>query len=417
MKMKIEGKFDKYIRLKKELAGVGFDSVKVPCLAGFFIAELCYVDGALNFFKKLVRNFLLVPRIEFVPSSDKALFGWSIARPDYSRLSDAYKQNFGCDFEDLCLSGDMTNWHLQWDARALSMSLCSAMSIKGTIKERLIVFSSAYAGANYLRYLDKSLDGVSPLFYLSFNSSFRYESVLTLYFRRKNIKTYSLQHGMYIDYKNDKPIDIINYENCTAAVLLLWGEFTKKQIEKKVPSDVELRVAGYPLLGGGDLKALARENPCLSKKIIVLLPRVVYRKECFRLLDILSDSIFCEYTFRLKLHPNFDVESVKSYIQAGGNVSLIETLSLDDILSEGGWRLLISFNSTALFESCLYGIPAAQFVSGNDEFLDEGFQQFNSVSELMSILESNTLAGRECGYFFADVCSDWANTNSDRRGW
>ena len=112
--------------------------------------------------------------------------------------------------------------------------------------------------------------------YIAFNSSYLVESFLTYYFRNRGIKTYSLQHGMYFNYINDTPYDVINFENVCADKLLVWGEYSKKEITPLMPKSSDCAVFGYP-----DSKFPVISSQVSSDKILVLLPRDIYLDKTF----------------------------------------------------------------------------------------------------------------------------------------
>ena len=66
------------------------------------------------------------------------------------------------------------------------------------------------------------------------------------YFSKKQIETYSLQHGVYFIYKKSKPIDMLLYKNFIAHKHLCWGDYTKKEFSSYGIKESQLLIAGYP---------------------------------------------------------------------------------------------------------------------------------------------------------------------------
>ena len=69
---------------------------------------------------------------------------------------------------------------------------------------------------NSLSILEKTFKKYKPantslLKFIAFNGPYGNDALLTEFFHKHGISTYSIQHGIFYDYKIQVPYDIINY--------------------------------------------------------------------------------------------------------------------------------------------------------------------------------------------------------------
>jgi len=383
-------RYEKYTKLKSCLKGVTYKNVPLELMSAFFIADLVYNYPSIKIFEKikyLVKYLFLIPKIRKPDSKKQAIFGWSIDRDDYKNLSKAYKDKLAWEFENICLGGKIVGWRMSLNIAALNMAFHSLSSASKDLSgiEKFYIFLSIYSALNFYYYLEKTFSEINPEKYLSFNSSYQFESIMTLYFRYKGVETYSMQHGMYFEFKNRIPFEMITSYFCTAKNMLLWGEFSKQQIQKYVPENTNLIVIGNPLYSNYDSEKLDVYS-VLSTKVIVGLPRGVYEKEVLKLLRVLESPLLSEYEFVVRPHPNLDKKKIVGFIKDNPNILLSSKRTLNEDIEESAYRAMIGFNSTVLFEGLTYKLPVLQYRSGNDEFYDVGFPEFSNSQQLLSLL-------------------------------
>jgi hypothetical protein len=75
------------------------------------------------------------------------------------------------------------------------------------------------------------------------------ENVLVQYFNARGVPTATLQHGLYIDYGDQRTVNRLNYETSCAQAFLAWGEETGELIRRYNPN-VEIVVCGAPQIDG-----------------------------------------------------------------------------------------------------------------------------------------------------------------------
>lgn len=408
--------FDQYQKLKGSLVGRYYKGISVNRLAGYFIAEFCFSrqNGIVTRIKTFIRKLFFVPLLK-KQTGNQPIFGWSLDRPNYNRLADAYMQSMGLEFNKVCLYGKLLGWKLRfsYDAFFHSLSIFFEKSQLGFF-ERLWQASSVYAAINFLNYTARQFDCAEPQCYVSFNSSYAYESIVTLYFRKRLVKTFSLQHGVFCRYKNNIPIDIVCYENITAEYQLLWGRYYKDEVNDLMPSDTKLIVYGYPLKSDYSAKCLGLTNTkdallhLIKNNVLVCLPRIIYERECVNLLKILSDDVFSEFNFTVRYHPDSRKEFLHGLVKSKANFSMSREATLADEIKRSRFLSLISFNSTVLFESILYGVKPILYESGNNEVAIQNISTFKDSTRLFSVLLESKAMDLKPDYYFADVsCSEF----------
>lgn len=213
--------------------------------------------------------------------------------------------------------------------------------------------------------------------YIAFNSSYFFESFLCFYFKKRGVQTSSLQHGIYYQYENEIPFETINYENICADELICWSQFTIDQIKNIVPKDVVLIKNNYPYA----TESKRHKNSLQINKILVLLPRIKYKKEIVNLIDILKKT---NENFLIRPHPS-SKRLAKSVIKGLKKFSIDVNNDLYKTLLSGQFNYCISFNTTATFEAVLFRQRVVNYVCGNDEFFLKSIPKFNSYQSLLDI--------------------------------
>lgn len=228
-----------------------------------------------------------------------------------------------------------------------------------------------------VRYLNSKKLNVKN--YIAFNSADMEESILCLIFNNDSVPTTGLQHGMYCKFLNDIPLDVINYENICAKQFIPWGEYSKLQIEEYLPKDVKCLEVSY------DFYPINIPAKIECNIILVLLPRINYKDEVLCLLELLSKESNCDFEF--KLHPSLlSCAAILLKIEGITTFKLVKNDSLQDILTKFSYRACISFNSTALFESILYGQNTIQYINENNEFMVDKISTFSNSSQFSKLL-------------------------------
>lgn len=380
-------KYEQYKKIKDSWSDRNYDDIGLDRLAGYFIADMVYHFKSKTFLSKLktlIRYFMFIPTVRSKGLTKEELFGWSIKRADYKKLSDAYLKKLGWKFDDICLGPKVLGRSFRIDFSALFYTIRQVNSNQAlTFNQKLISLISIHAAISFYRFLQNNFvihDQLKK--YLSFNSSFEYESVFTSFLRKNNIETYTMQHGMYFEFKNEIPFEMIGMYFSTAEYFLAWGEFTSSQIGKFIEPYTTILIFGNPLYSSADdLESVFSHQ---SKKILVCLPRINYKKESEKLLSLLSEKEFIRYEFFIRPHPSLVVSDLE--LKPFNNFKISTKKTLADEFHHS-YLAMIGFNTTVLFESIFYKLPILQFRTGNDEFFDAGFTEFKDKESLINLIE------------------------------
>lgn len=381
-------KYQRYKELKLLLAGKMVADLPLDRMSAWFIADMVYRLPERSLLGRLLtylKFMFFMPKLKGSKFKSRSLFGWSQNRVDYAMLAQSYKNKLGWEFEDICLSATENGWHFKFDIKAAVRSIKVLWKLENVdLKDRIIIGFAVYASVSYMHYVFSKIDLKGVQNYLSSNSSFAYEAVFTLILNKREVKTYSIQHGMYFEYKNDTPYDVVNYENITASIMLVWGAFSAEQIKRHIPNGVEVEVFGHPAYIGRGFRNSFDSN---SNLFLVGLPRVMYKDEVAQLIRLLASDRLKTFSFKLRLHPAFDRRAFQKSISGIDNVELSDEKTFEGEFRSSNYLGFIGFNSTVMFEALLYNIPVLQYKSGNDEFDNVGFIEFDEVQQLLGSVE------------------------------
>ncbi|MBU1437769.1 MAG: hypothetical protein KJ930_08100 [Gammaproteobacteria bacterium] len=387
--MHLNSEYKSYAELRSACNGASYRNIAVDMLCAYFLADFIYNYRKKSIYKKIKRlvKCLMVPNIKYPQASGGDLYGWSIDRSDYKVLASGYQKKLGGDFDSICLSGNIVGWVFFFSFSAFFNAAKIAFTAnKSGVKKRLFLFSACFQSMNFLEFLRQRFKNPNTSRYLSFNSSYDYESVFTLYLRSKGIPTFTMQHGVYYQFKGKIPFEMIGMYFSTAETFLAWGDFTVNEINHYLAPATEMVVFGHPVYSARTVKKCHSPS---SRNILILLPRVTYTEEIFSFLDILIDERFRQYEFTLRLHPSLAVSEVEHKLISCQNFK-ISTAALFDYEFEKDFLCVAGFNSTTLFESIYYGLPILQFISGNDEYRNVGFLEFADCQGLSAHILSSS---------------------------
>lgn len=111
------------------------------------------------------------------------------------------------------------------------------------------------------------------------------DNVLVAFFKKNGKKTVTMQHGLYVDYKDFDNVNSVNYLNHCSDYFLAWGECTGKLIKEYHPYS-KVRICGKPDFTLAETSNGSRnvlENYCL-----VILDQELFGAENFHMLSIVK---------------------------------------------------------------------------------------------------------------------------------
>jgi hypothetical protein len=238
---------------------------------------------------------------------------------------------------------------------------------------------------NFIDELESQAESVQIRKYISYLSATTPDSILCQFFKKHNVPTYCIQHGIFRpveDFSSFVPLDVVNLENFQADFMLSWGEFTKSALLKSGYQNESFLLAGHPLYSNVEINI----NPALIKteRCIVCLARDTYKDENLKLLLIASQLQKRGTKVVVKFHPRSDLNFYAKILDQYHLEKMNTQTLLSESISQYNPDFVIVYNSTVYYEYYLSGIQTFRF--GLNEFdiplgLDE--DRFFTCEELL----------------------------------
>lgn len=354
-------KFKQYLRLKDKL------QVKYR---GYDLAKIVAVDlisvvffGARN---SLRRSFFIFFSLDL--SGLKSLNSTSVlatlgrygGRKDYYEILDYVTSNANIeevfDFSRCKFKFRVNLRNIWYSFKDAFFSISNELSLS----DRFFLYQRLTFYRNVIDEFEKNDLSKVCTKYLAFSSVHDVECIFTQYFQKRNIPTYSLQHGLYFIFNEFIPLDAVVYENFVSDYHLTWGQYSLTELKSfGIPAE-KLIVGGYP-------RRVDRSNKIPSsisiQRCIVFLARVQYEHSNKELLLILKE--FAKNNpiveFHFKLHPSLDYSLYASAFAESGMHLIDSKLTLSALLLSSNYDVSIAVNTAAYYESYIYHIPSLRF--------------------------------------------------------
>jgi len=356
-------------------------------------------DGIIPSGKEILKDFYKTfgsIDIRKVPEiNNKTIISYLINRQDYKGLAYATKTYYP-DSEVIDLSSlpvvkfpffsPSYIWHL-----LKSIKIVFTRSVGKTMKEKLSIIAILTLIFNQIKLLEKAKLSTSINQYICFNSSYKEESLLTLYFNKRNIETITLQHGIFCNYKLLIPFDYINFENRQAQKVLSWGQAT---VDYFTANGVD--ASGLIMFGNPKYKNIRISKVLQSfKSCLVLLGRGLYIDTNNKLLAMLTEYNKIHnnpVVFYIKKHPFLLDEEHRQYANIAQNIIFLgKEHSVEEVLKSSLVDFSISVNTTAYYESLALGKPCLRWTEAeNEEFfgMDDKFANLSEYENKLNSLRS-----------------------------
>lgn len=380
-------KFERYKKLKSLLSGSYKDYPLAEILA-VKIAAIPYNKTNYRFVNliKLVR----IRKVE-LPEFDSKKTIFSIGeynRQDYYQLLDYIRTDIDSYVIDLAKS----KYVYRLNFHAIFFSLKKIFQcFKGcelNLRDKIHLFYDLTYLINTIEHLEKiAVKKEKILNFCAFCSNLSGEAELNYFFKKHQIPTYTLQHGLWFLYPKPEPIDALVYDNLLADKLLCWGDYTRKQFSDGGIDSKSIHVAGYPRVHSENLNKRAN----LSSRILILFARNSYdnnNRALIELLSILKD----QYQFEYRLHPSLDkTEYDRILSKLGGESAEAKTIS--ELLGNNEYLCTITYNSTAYYDSYVNNCISLRYIDEDADnsisVMDDGFRNVNELQRLLSAIPDN----------------------------
>ncbi|MEN9919773.1 MAG: hypothetical protein RL662_2209 [Bacteroidota bacterium] len=245
---------------------------------------------------------------------------------------------------------------------------------------------------NDVHHIEKATPPKNVMRYICFNTAYKEESLLTLYFKKRGIETMTLQHGIFCDFKQVIPFDCINFENLIADKVLCWGQSTVDYLVSKNINQERLILMGNPKYGGIDIEHVDQS----FTKCLVLLGRQIYIQSNEKLLSVLQEfnqKHNNKILFYLKKHPFLMDSDHKSFASIANNMLFVgKEHSVQEIMKSDLVNFSIAVNTTAYYESLALGKVSLRWSEAENEDFVGLDDKFSDLKELE--LKLNEFASR-----------------------
>lgn len=224
-----------------------------------------------------------------------------------------------------------------------------------------------------------------PQAYISFCDVHIYENIITQLMKAKGIKTFTLEHGIYFKYnKNIQNVNILAYVNFVSDYMLVWGDYTKKEMMKgNIPSE-KLVIVGNPLYNMDYIE--------IDKKydfFVIFLSQELYYESNLKMLEICNQfSERFNIKYKVKLHPSNKIGKYKEIINKEYCIEIYkDEIYAKELIKQGDFIIL---HSTTLYIDALFigkkvfrynDIYALPFNVANDKF--------ETLTELIDLTEKS----------------------------
>jgi hypothetical protein len=374
--------FEKYVKAKDKLT-LNYDGYQLEKIIAVELIALIY--GKQQFTWRNLINLFSTKKIT-IPQNQSRLYSiGDYNRQDYYNLL-SYVRNSDkkeSDLIDLSLIKKSRTFNIK--NIITSFKHVFKADIKLSFLSKVSLSCSMTYSLNTIELLEKN-ETNQVEYFCSFCSHLSGEAELDYYFQKRNVHTYTLQHGLWFVF-DKPPIDAIAYDNVIANSLLCWGEYTRDEFIKYGIHKHRLIVAGYPR----EHEALkpATELAISKLKVLVLFSRKLFHTNNLSLIKLLSQaSTDLSLDIHFKLHPSLPlVEYQQLATQHGFQMAPLGGIS--ELICSEMYDCTISYNSTAYYDSYISNCISLSYQDVQaDNSLAVSDDRFSCTQELVSLLQN-----------------------------
>ncbi len=351
---------------------------------GYMIHNLISVDlstmiyGKYNFTYKSLLNIFTYKNIK-INTTKKILFsmGNYNRNEQYEQLA-FVRKGIDSDLIDLKNFNRRLNISLKNIFMSSNLIFRNEINLNFKLKVALVVIITQIL--NTIDKLESNIFPKSVVKFCSFCSTHKFEGILDYYFQKHDVRTYTLQHGIYYIFK-DYIVESVIFENIIAQKLLCWGQYTKDEFMSYGIKKDKLVVCGYPcLISKIKPKTIRKEK----LRILVLLSRIYYHENNIKLLDLLDTARDKSENFSIdiKLHPSLN-QSIYKVLAKEKKFNLLKNISIDTLYLKNEYDFSIVYNSTTYYQSYIHNCICLKYIDAEaDEsinILDDGFSNANEL--------------------------------------
>lgn len=364
-------------------------------VSGYLNLDFHAKPSARDIFKQYYICCNITDLREALTIKEETLITYLINRTDYRDLANTAKQYYPnsevVDLSSLPLK-KISPFSISFIKHFwMSFWLIFSRSIGNNFMYKLYFIALTTNLLNQVRLIEKTKEAGQIKRYICFNSSYKEETLLTLYFNKRNTETITLQHGIFCDFKRMIPFDIINYENCVAQKMLSWGQSTIDFLTKH-----GFEESRFIMLGNLKYKDFKINHISQTfKRCLVLLGRPLYIETNNKLLEVLKEynnKHNNEIVFYIKKHPFIEDKYHVEHANISSNIIFLgREHSVQEVLKSDIVDFSISVNTTAYYESLALGKPCLRWTEEeNEDFygLDDKFENLTELEQKIETLKN-----------------------------
>ncbi len=211
------------------------------------------------------------------------------------------------------------------------------------------------------------------------------DNMIVQWAKLNNIKTVTLQHGLYVDYEDFKNINCVNYKNAVSDYFLAWGEETKELIKKYHPN-ITVKIVGKPIQINDNYKSTGEYFTVLFDQNIF----EDYNKK------ILSSAYLVAKTMHLKVNIRFHPYNNRNNYSIEDNITLVnEPLNNSEFV--------IGHTTSMIYEVMRLGIPVFKLKTEIPSNQIDPIFLFENEDDLLKKLRiTNQIDFSEKGKYYID---------------
>ncbi|MFV0469462.1 MAG: hypothetical protein ACK5MK_11120 [Dysgonomonas sp.] len=366
-------------------------------IAGYLNLDFEANPNIRDVFKEYYLSCNFMDLREALKTKEETLITYLINRTDYRDLAKTTQQYYShsevVDLSSLMLKKVSPFGFTYFKHFWMAAGLVFRRSIGKNFKYKLQFVAMVIKLLNQISLLENTAYPTNIKRYVCFNSSYKEETLLTLYFNKHNAETITLQHGIFCNFKRLIPFDIINYENCVAQKMLCWGQSTIDFLTRHGFAESQLILLG-------NLKYKDFEIDHINQtftKCLVLLGRPLYLDTNDKLLDVLkayNRKHNNKIVFYIKKHPFIEDKYHVRHADISSNIIFLgREHSVQEVLKSDIVDFSISVNTTAYYESLALGKPCLRWTEEeNEEFygIDDKFENLEELEAKIQLLKDES---------------------------
>jgi|GEM_PF-4853926 len=251
-----------------------------------------------------------------------------------------------------------------------------------SLKEKLFFFLKLVYYKNCITSLEASCEEVNIKTYVPFISAVFKESMYCQFFRKRQIKSYGLQHGIHLTadyYKDFIPMDIFNVENFQADYFLSWGDFMKEVFQYSELGSENVILAGNPKYSNYQKINISKND---LKTCIVCLARNLYNVQNKDLLNIAGQLSKTGVKVYVKFHPKNNVADYSEILNHYDLEILEVQCSIAESVKSINPDFAIIYNSTVYYEYYINNVITFRYTKDERDIpfgMNDGFNDFQQL--------------------------------------